>query len=173
MEFNASEALKEALQAEQEGFDMYKKAAERTKYKLGKEMFLSLAEDEKSHMRMIEQIARGMGLDAALAHAREGMPSDRIKTVLSDLKDDVSGRLAVCADELEAIKLGMDVENRSIRAYSWNAENADDEAERELFKKLTAEEEQHYQILKNVHQYLENTGEWFLWEEEGLLDGGA
>jgi len=27
-------------------------------------------------------------------------------------------------------------------------------------------------LLQNTHSYLKDSGDWFLWEEKGLLDGG-
>jgi hypothetical protein len=39
-------------------------------------------------------------------------------------------------------------------------------------KRLVEEEKEHLQLLQNTHSYLKNSGDWFLWEEKGLLDGG-
>ena len=50
-----SKALRAALDAEEEGIEMYRTASERTIHPLGRLMFLSLAEDERSHIRMIER----------------------------------------------------------------------------------------------------------------------
>ena len=49
-----SDALRVALKMEADGIEMYRNAAERCSNPLGKKMLLGLAEDEKSHTRMIE-----------------------------------------------------------------------------------------------------------------------
>ena len=109
----ASKALRAALDAEQEGLAMYRTAADRTVYPMGRLMFLSLAEDERSHIKMIERIAGGMGMASALEEARNGTPTERMKNALSDLKDVVMDDLSVCADELEALRIAQDIEKIS------------------------------------------------------------
>jgi rubrerythrin len=161
-----------ALDSEREGLEMYQKASERTLYPLGKEMLLSLAEDEKSHIRMIEKIAHGLGLSKALEEARKGTPRQRVKTAFAELKEAVAEDLAVCADELEALKIALDMEKRSYAFYKQGATEAASRDEAALFEKLAAEEDEHYRMLQNTYEYLQDSNHWFLWTEQGLLDGG-
>ena len=164
--------LKIALDAEKAGLDMYQKASERTLYPLGRQMLLSLAEDEKSHIRMIEGLAAGRGLQQALSEAREGTPAERMKNALSELKSVVADDLSVCADELEALRLALDLEKRSYEFYKQGAKDAASKDESSLFEKLAFEEGEHYRMLQNTYEYLEDRDHWFLWTEQGLLDGG-
>jgi len=164
--------LKSALAAEKDGLQMYLKASERTLYPLGRQMFLSLAEDEKSHIRMIEKLAAGRGLQSALGEAREGTPNERMKHALSELKSVIADDLSVCADELEALRIGLDMEKRSYEFYKQAAKDAASPDESSLCEKLAAEEGEHYRMLQNTYEYLEDRDHWFLWTEHGLLDGG-
>ncbi len=164
--------LKAALDAERDGLEMYMKASERTLYPLGRQMFLSLAADEKSHIRMIEELAAGRDLKEALSEAREGTPTQRMKNAMSALKNVVTDDLSICADELEVLRIGLDMEKRSYEFYTQAAKGAASKDERALCQKLAAEEGEHYKMLQNTYEYLEDRDHWFLWTEHGLLDGG-
>lgn len=168
----ASEAVKIALQTETDGLEMYERAGQRTSYPLGKKMLLSLAEDERSHIRMIERIVQGVGLSAALKEARHGTPRERVRTIFSEAKDEVTERLAASADDVKILKTALEFENRGYSFYQQAARDASREDERALFERLAQEESEHYKMLQNTYEYLERTGQWFLWEEQGILNGG-
>lgn len=171
-EGKGSEALKVALSTENDGLEMYEKAAENTAHPFGKKMFLSLAEDEKTHIRMIEQIAEGLGMTEALKDAREGTPRERVKTVFSEVKDEIGQRIAASTDDIEALRIAMEFEKKGYEFYEKAADEACDENEKGLFGKLAKEENEHYSVLQNTLQYLEGSGLWFCWEEQSVLDGG-
>lgn len=164
--------LKIALEAEKDGLEMYLKASERALYPLGRQMLLSLAEDEKSHIRMIRELAAGRGLQSALNEAREGSPTERMRNAMTALKSVVMDDLSVCADELEVLRIGLDMEKRSYEFYKQGAKDAVSKDESSLCEKLAAEEGEHYRMLQNTYEYLEDRAHWFLWTEHGLLDGG-
>jgi len=166
-----SEALKIALKTEQEGREMYLKAAHAAAHPFGKKMLESLAEDEASHVRMIEKIAKGMGMDVAVESARKGTPRDRIVTIFTGVKDKVAKKLAASTDEVEALKTAMEFEKKGWEFYEASAKKASDKNEKELFTRLAAEESQHYDIVRNTYEYLEDTKHWYTWAEKSLLDG--
>jgi rubrerythrin len=156
---------------ESDGIEMYEGAARNCANALGQKMFLGLAEDEKSHIRMIEAIAEGLELSAALEKARSGTPRERIKTLFSEARDKVVGKAAAAADDVTALKTALGLEKESYDFYRKAAGETSCADEEALFKRLLKEENEHFEILQNMLEYLENTGNWFLWEEEGLLDG--
>ena len=50
-------------------------------------------------------------------------------------------------------------------------ESDDEEEEKELFERLAQEENQHYKMLENTDEYLNENEKWFLTQEYGLLTG--
>ena len=166
-----ADALEIAIRTENEGMAMYRKASEKAASPLARKLFLGLAEDEKAHVRMIEEIARGMGMSAALELARKGTPLGRMKTIFADAEGEVAERLAPSAGEFEAIKIALDFEQRGYGFYTQAGQDAADQDQRALFEKLALEENEHYRILESTLDYLEDTGKWFLWDEWGLLTG--
>ena len=166
-----SDALRIALDTENEGLEMYEKASAKASNPLAREIFLGLAGDEKSHLAMIERIAEGMGMSAALEVALKGTPTHRMKTIFTEARDEVIEGQAVSADELEAIKIALDFERKGYGFYTQAAKDAEDADEKALFEMLALEEDEHYRILDSTQQYLEDTGKWFLWDEWALLEG--
>jgi len=168
-----SKALRIALQTENDGIKLYTTASEKTTHPFGKKLFLSLVEDEKSHIRMIESMAEGMGMSAALAAAREGTPRKRISTIFSECKEDLAERVSASEDELEVLKLAMEYESRGYEYYKKAARETGSSDERALFERLALEENEHYQVLESTREYLDQTGKWFLWDEQALLTGDS
>jgi rubrerythrin len=169
---SVSPGLAMAMATEKEGVEIYSQASQRTLYPLGQRMFASLAEDEKCHLLMIQRLADGLGIQAALDVSREGRPIERVKSAFAEVGQAVVDDLSVCADDLEALRLAMDFEVRGYKAYDEAAKKAPNEAERQLFKKLCEEENEHHKMLENVYEYLADNWHWFLWKEDALLDGG-
>lgn len=80
-------------------------------------------------------------------------------------------RISATTDEKEAVKLALEFEREGYRFYRDLKENAASDMEKRLFEILASEEEVHYKLLENTHRFLEDTGDWFMWEELGLLEG--
>jgi rubrerythrin len=165
--------VKIAIKMEIDGMAFYKKAADNTKDPLGKEMFLSFIEDEKKHLKALESIFKGADIDTLNALFNDSNPKKRIETVFSSAKEEpvLEGKKAD-PDEIDALVTAMKMEKEGYDYYMDIAENSDNDDIKRLFKMLAVEENQHYTILQNSHTYLVDSGNWFLWEEQGIIDGG-
>lgn len=64
------------------------------------------------------------------------------------------------------------VEDESVNFYEDCLKKIADKRAKLLLERLVMEEREHYRILQNTCSFLEDSGEWFLWEEKGILDGG-
>ncbi|MDK1031470.1 MAG: ferritin family protein [Planctomycetia bacterium] len=166
-----TEAVRLAMQMEDDGYKMYIEGAEKTTNPLGKKMLLSLARDEEAHKKMVEAVARGLGMAGALAHALEGTPRERLRTVFSEASEGVKEQLAASPDDLEVLNIAVDFEKKSNAFYNKATAEAEDDDERGLFERLALEESEHCRILQDVCDYLKSTGWWFLWEEGAFMDG--
>jgi rubrerythrin len=160
------DALEVAMKMETDAIAFYTEAAGKTKYPAGKKMFQTITEDEKRHLQMIGQIVKGMNI----TH-QDVSPMKNVKTVFETLKDEMMGRVAATNDELEAFKIAMQMEKEGVEFYRKTLAGAKKDKEKALLQQLIQEEEQHYAIFFNTHEFLADTGNWFMWEERGIVEG--
>jgi rubrerythrin len=169
------EAVETALKLEYDSIDFYRDAAQRTDSRLGKSMFESLVKDEQRHVRALQYLMKEA---APRAPVEEVFPSrgrtfkSAISTVFSEARKDIGKRIPSDADDLHALTTAMDLEKGGHRFYGEAARKARDETVRSVYLRLQQEEDEHFTFLQNTYQYMESSGDWFLWEEQGLLDGG-
>jgi rubrerythrin len=155
-----------AIKNEADGIEFYRKAKEK--------MFEAFMQDEKEHLELLQQIKRGAGkrkINYDQLKQKKG-PRERVKRLFETVKDTVRERLETNPDELEAIKIAMDTEKEGYQLYQQLVQESGIPEEKAFFEFLADEEKQHFQVLQNTYNYLNDTGNWFLWEERGLLDGG-
>ncbi len=157
-----------AIKMETDAIRFYKEGAEKTRNPVGKRMFLSIMEDEKGHLLMLNQIFKGLDLTVKDAH-----PIGSIKTIFEEMKDTMMQRVGVTKDELEAFRIAVELEKEGVEFYKKAAREAPTEKEKILFERLVGEEEQHYAIFMNSYSFMSDSGTWFMWEEHSIVDGGT
>jgi len=161
-----SKAIETAVKMETDAMKFYHEAAEKTTHPFAKRMFQGFIRDESRHLKMLKDILSGMDLKIVSLH-----PKAEIKTVFSELKEQMMERISASTDEIEAVQLALDFETKGFEFYKKSAEEATDEREKALFAALAAEEQEHYNILQNTYAFLKDTGDWFMWQEQGILEG--
>ena len=167
MALSFEDAVQQARKMEIDGIDFYSKLAEKCASQAGKKMFESFTEDEKRHLRVIKEIASGMGVDVR----KLPMPRDTIRTIFADAAAKADDYAEATDDEKDAIEVAMGMETKSYQLYSGAAKDSKDRPMRELFERLATQENQHYEMLENTLEYLDTNEAWFLWKEGGLLTG--
>ena len=155
-----------ARKMETDAVEFYSQAAQKSSHPIGKKMLLSIAEDEKRHMRMIDAIIKGMGLTEDNID-----PMENVKSIFEENKDTMQERIASTEDDLVALKIAMEMEAKGRDFYKKSAAEATDDNSRALFERLFKEEEKHFAIFENTYSYLSDNGNWFMWEERGIVEG--
>ena len=166
-----TDALKLAIDTEEEGLEMYEAAADNAENVVAEKMFKGLAEDERRHLEMIKKIAQDMDLQEAFDEAADTTARERMETIFSKAKEEVVEKQAPTSDEYQALQRALQFEKDGYDQYTRAAKNATDEKARKLFEQLKGEEDEHYRILESTMEYLDETGKWFLSDEWGLLSG--
>lgn len=161
-------AIEIAKKMETDAIRFYTEAAKKTGYPAGRKMFETVAADEKRHLQIVCDLLKGIDV-----HAEDVHPLQNIKTVFEDMRDEMMQKVEATSDELEAFKIAMQMEKEGIEFYRNMMSEAQKEKERVLFGKLIKEEEQHYVIFENTYNFLNDTGNWFMWEEHSIVDGGT
>ncbi|GAB6182875.1 ferritin family protein [Thermodesulfovibrio hydrogeniphilus] len=155
-----------ALKMETDAIKFYTEAAEKVSHPAGKQMFLTIAEDEKNHIKMIEEVLKGLELTV-----REAQPIKTIKTIFETMKDKMMERISASEDDLEAFKIAMEMEKQGMEFYKNVVNEVQTEKEKRLFERLIIEEEQHYKIFSETYNFLKDTGNWFMWKEFSIVEG--
>lgn len=159
-------ALEISKKMETDAIKFYTEAAARTSYPAGKKMFLTITEDEKRHLELITQLIKGMNITVG-----DVSPMKRVQTVFESLKDEMMKKVSASKDEMEAFRIAMEMEKEGEKFYEKALAEAKTEKEKALFARLIEEEKQHYAIFSNTYSHLADTGNWFLWEERGVIEG--
>ncbi|MEC4685342.1 MAG: ferritin family protein [Nitrospirota bacterium] len=161
-------AVEMAMKMEEDAINFYSEAAEKTGHPFGKKMFESFALDEKRHLEMLKDIFKGLNIEI-----REGDPGKAVKSIFETLKSGMMERIEATTDEINALKMALDMEKEGFEYYKEVADGTSDEKEKRLFQRLAGEEEKHYNILQNTYAFLSDTGNWFMWDEHAIVDGGT
>jgi rubrerythrin len=161
-----STAIDTAVKMETDAMKFYHEAAQKTTHPFAKRMFQGFIRDESRHLKMLKDILGGMDLKIVSLH-----PKAEIRTVFSDLKEQMLERISASTDEIEAVQVALDFETKGFEFYKKTAAEAADEREKALFSALAGEEQEHYSILQNTYSFLKDTGDWFMWQEQGILEG--
>jgi rubrerythrin len=160
------DALELAINMEKDAIAFYTEAEQKTKHPAGKKMFQTIIEDEKRHLEMVSQIVKGLNI----THNNMS-PMKNMKTVFESMKDEMMKKVEATVDELEAFKIAMRMEKEGLDFYRKTLAGAKNEPERALLELLIKEEQQHYDLFANTYQFLSDSGNWFMWEERGIVEG--
>ncbi|MCE5312884.1 MAG: ferritin family protein [Nitrospiraceae bacterium] len=155
-----------ALKMETDAVNFYTEASGMSGYPAGSRMFLSIAQDEKRHIEMLNRLLRNIDLTL-----QESNPVKTVKTIFEEMKDKMMQRVKASDDDMEAFRIAMQMEKEGVEFYKKAAEEAGTDKERMLFDMLILEEEKHYQMFSNTYSFMTDTGNWFMWEERSIVEG--
>lgn len=161
-------AIEISIKMETDAIAYYSEAAAKTEHPVGKKMFLSIIEDEKRHLKMLEDIFKGLDIKI-----QDVSPLKNVKTVFEKHRDEMSERVPATTNEMDALKEAMNMEKEGIEFYTKAGKEAKTAKEKALFERLAQEEKQHYQVFSNTYFFMSDTGSWFMWEEHSIVDGGT
>jgi rubrerythrin len=152
---SVKEIIATAVEFERFGSEYYSRLMELVGDRKAKLLMKSLAEDEREHAAILEKELKKRG-SAAKAPAKE--------VVRKGVKDIFPERIhknhIATKDAIEAIKLGIRTEKRSIMFYSKNSNTKEKDLNR-VFKKLEKMELGHLALLEENLLYLQDDGVWY------------
>ena len=164
-----SEALQIGIQTETDGMAFYSQAASKCSNPLGKRMFESLVRDERNHLAWLHDVAKGVipKDDCVPGEVFKG----EAKTIFKEVTDDLKKRIEAGPDDIEAVKIAMEMEEKAYRFYVKAATEATGEAEKKLFQKLAVEENAHWLMLEDTHLYMTAPEIWDIKNNPPQLEG--
>lgn len=151
--------LKDAIEMEAQGKEFYERAAVRMENSRAREMFLSLAKQERMHAEILEDQLTRLARDKAWIPLKQLMRDvSKSKVSVFEDKDIKKMDIPPGAGELDVIKVGMEIEKKSIEYYrnagagvkGWNAKS--------VFNWLVAQEAGHLTVLQAEYDYRTKSG---------------
>ncbi len=168
------EILKDAIAFEEEGIRFFSEKAKTAGSEVERNLFRSLAKDEQGHRAHLielrdELVSRNDLIVLEQATDHEHRPAREIfESAMSEAQDPYDYK----PEDLEILQGAMEVERKGYQMYSKAAASMESAAARELFEHLAAEEQTHYQLLSNAHDYIKDPEGWHGYDEGPMLDGG-
>jgi len=154
------EAVKTAIQMEKDGHAFYTKAAAQTSSDTGRQLFESLAEDEMVHLATFQKVFESrVGEDEWDALVRSSNKYAEIPIFPKDLKQ-VEGASPE-TNELDALHMAMDAEQKAIEYYGEIVAKADDDEIKKVIETIIGHERNHYLMLNEEFIHLTKTGFWY------------
>ena len=146
----------------------YRQAAEKAQIPGVRTMFLSIAEEEQKQFEIISAIPGRTG-----AGPRTAATIRRMISALKRRGDRLLERIGANTDEVEALKIAMDIEVESIRFYVKLLRDTDASGQKEIVGKMLREEQQRYTTFENTCLFLSDPAGWYMWNEQSFTDGGT
>ncbi len=150
--FNDAEALKIAVNIEEEGLEFYSILMKNTKDPKTKEIFSKLASDEKEHLARFQKAYLELTSSTNSAQGCEDYTVDLYLKYLVDTgvfaQKGQARRLATeIKTDVDALKIGIQAEKDSILYYAEAAKNTKYPAGKMAFEQLASEEKKHLKLL--------------------------
>jgi rubrerythrin len=160
MSSNPTEVAEAAMQFELEGRKILIDAGQKAQDPLSKATFQFLADQELKHIEAIKAFAASLAgegkfdpsaLQAPLTklQAREG-----IKGIFAQFQSKFEATAGQEHERQEVYKVAMDMERRGHDFYESSAERSTDDTSKKLFKWLTGEETNHFEIIQETAEFL-------------------
>ncbi len=148
--------LEEAIRFETDGREFFLKAAEKAKTYFAKTIFQIIAEEELDHIRKVKQI-----YESDLTSKKQGGSSlsskkSNLQNVFQEAKEKMGQSLSMNADEMEAIRLAVQLEFKGQEFYKRLAEEATTDFEKAFYQHLAQEESVHFSILRQMEDAVRN-----------------
>lgn len=162
-----------ALEKEQKGRDFYKNASETCVNPLGKEIFKTLMTDEGIHIKRIKEISDFLSNGKEWnSHWRDyKVENEDLKKLFRKRIETLGSRVEGDTKDIEALSIGVQMEQGAIDFYEEQLGKATDPIEKEFVTIMINEERGHFAALQDLKMYLENPESWFSEKEHSLLDG--
>ncbi len=157
-------AIEVSIRMKADAIRFYREAADKTKHEAGKKTFLSIADDEKEHFDMLARLLKTLDLKSG-----KSRPGRAAKTIFDEMGEMVDA----VTDAVEAFEIAMEIKRKGIAFYKKAALKAKSRKERALFERLADAGEQRYNIFADSCFLMNDSSNWYMWEEHSMTDGGT
>lgn len=145
-------AVEEAIRFETDGREFFLKAAQKAKSYFAKLIFETIAEEELGHIQRVKDIYKRSTTSERQTSTPFVPQRSNLENVFQQAKKEIDQNLMMNADEVEAIRLAIQLEIKGHEFYQRLAEEASNEFEKAFYHQLAQEESHHFSILHQVEE---------------------
>ena len=150
-----------ALKMELDGEQFYLQQAEKVNYAELKVVLKGLADDERRHYKIVQQLQNQkkeyIEPDPAISAARNVFELARNKPFIPKDQDSIA---KLKDEQRDVYQAALRKEEESVRLYKELKESAELQAEKDILEKLVHEEESHAEVLGNIIEMFNRSREW-------------
>jgi rubrerythrin len=156
----AEDILKSAILLEMRGRAFYEKAAQNAESQAVKDLFQTMANEEKGHIKMLSAQYSALKAKGKFISAVGEFKPEYQKISEMILSNDVIAEISASAFESAAVAAAMGMEEKAIALYAERAETATDPMEKKLYQWLADWETGHLNFLAKIDKEITETI-WF------------
>jgi rubrerythrin len=184
MAMTSEAALGRAIEMEKEGKRFYTESAKKVKSELARKVFEELALEEDWHIRTVEKIFNDLKTEKPLrqwvtaagepGHLGKVFEEALVETAKASkvFEEALVETAKASDDDLEALRFGLEMEERSIKYYEGLAGEAQSGFEKRFYLTLSYEERGHYLRIMDSIEYLTDPSGWYYVKQGSMVDGG-
>ncbi|MBU1888125.1 MAG: ferritin family protein [Candidatus Omnitrophica bacterium] len=168
------DVLNTALGMEEKGHKFYKEVSQISKNNIARKTFGFLADNELLHIESIKSFYNSLkekGDFPELELDRTGKERMDDLNIFSRNMKEMKAKVKPSEDDKKACEFAMEFENSGYKYYEDMLKAAKDEKLARLLKFLLAEEKKHYESIMDLHSYLTDSQNWFMYEEGSFPQG--
>ena len=151
------EVVKNAIRVENDGYQFYRVAEEKTKDPKGKEVFSSLAKDETNHMQILKSLYQNVKEGGEYKFDEHKDMRHILETTSESpiFSKEFRERVRQTQFEMTALSIGILLEKNSIEFYKKAAKESEDKEVKMLFNYLADWEGEHLRALVQQQKFLQ------------------
>jgi rubrerythrin len=150
------EALKLAAHKEQDARKFYLESAERVQDACGHEMFVSLADEESNHLKMVQRQYESLAGGEGWVEFAEAAATAKFKPLKA--RKSLKKPAETFTSEADALLLAIQMENDSYDLYTQQAKTVASPAGKQMYYYLAQAEQRHFDILMLNYEHIITTG---------------
>lgn len=170
MDKTKEQSLQLAIEMERDGKAFYLKAVTGSENTLAKRIFEELARQEDFHIERILQIYEQMKKEEPLKEWTTAVAG--IGALDKVFQDSLQEKAQASENDLNALRFGLELEDKSIKYYDNLASRSLDSYEKRFYLTLSHEERDHYLRIMDSIEYLSDPVGWFYTKQRSMVDGG-
>jgi rubrerythrin len=149
--------LEEAIRFEIDGRDFFIKAVEKAKTYIAKVIFLTIAEEELDHIRRVKKIYESDAVSEKQEMLDNVSEKKDLQNIFQEAKKQMGEGFSVNTDEMEAIRLAIQLEFKGHEFYNRLAQEAVSDFEKKFYQHLAEEELVHFSTLRQMEEAITNS----------------